>query len=76
MTLRLLEFKMELDLEIKNAKNSLLALKNYRIRISTIIDKVNELSEYYELGLDKKKEEKTTAKNTPILLSIITLLLI
>lgn len=46
---------MELDLEIKNAKNSLIALKDYRIRISTAIDKVNELSEYYELGLDKEK---------------------
>lgn len=75
MTLRLLEFKMEIDLEIKNAKNSLIALKDYRMRISSIIDKINELSEYYELGLDKKKEEKST-KSTPILLSLLTILLI
>ena len=67
---------MELDLEIKNAKNSLIALKDYRMRISSVIDKINELSEYYELGLDKKKEVESSIKNSPLLLSILTILLI
>lgn len=57
LTLRILEFKLSIDGMVQNAKTYLNNLKDYRFKIITQIEKIEQLTSYYSNGLDIKKVE-------------------
>ncbi len=79
--LRLDELKEEIFLSVENIKTSLLNLQRYQIKIKEILERIENLIDYYKNGLDKiqplkVQEEKKSSKKLWLSVACFMLVLI